>query len=148
MRRATLLLFAVLALAAAVAAAGCGGGGGGKPLSKSAFIAKADGICTDANKNIPTPPAELKNVDPTAASATDAQLKTFGDYLDKLVKLYRSELGDLRKLKPPADLQDTWDRALATREETLNEGGEAAKAARDGNRAELKAARREPEALR
>jgi hypothetical protein len=128
----------MLALAAAVAAAGCGGGGGGKRLTKSEFIAKADGICAEANKNVPKPPSDLANVDPTAATTTDEQLKKFGDYIDDVVKHLRSELDDLRGIKPPADLQDKYDSGLATLDESLNEISEAADAARDGDREKLK----------
>jgi hypothetical protein len=128
----------MLALAAAVAAAGCGGGGGGKRLTKSEFIAKTDGICTEANKTVPKPPTDLANVDPTAATTTDEQLKKFGDYIDEVVKHFRSELDDLRNVKPPTDLQDKWDSALAGLEESLNEVSEAADAARAGDRTKMK----------
>ena len=139
MRRATLILFACASIALAAAAAGCGGGGGDsssdQPLTKSELITKADGICSDANKNVPTPPSDLTNFNPT--TATTEQLKEFGDYLDKVAKHFRTELEDLQKLKPPADLADDYDKAMANLEESLNELDEAAQAAKKGDRNEL-----------
>jgi hypothetical protein len=141
MRRALLIVCAFVAVAMAATAAGCGGsgGGGGKRLAKDEFISKADSICDAANKKVPTPPSELRSgFDPTTSKGTDAQYKTFGDYLDKIVKIFRGEVGDLHSLKPPADLQDTYDKALATLDEGVNEVDEAASAAKDGNRTEVK----------
>ena len=139
MRRALLLL--VLATATlAFLAAGCGGGGdgGGDRLTKAEFITKADGICKEANSKIPTPPDDLKNVDPTAASTTDEQLDEFGDYVEKVANVFGDEVDELRDLNPPADLEDKFDSALATLDEAVNELGEAAEAAKDADREKLK----------
>ncbi len=141
MRRQGVLIFgAVLVLIAAAVAAGCGGGGngGGDRLSKSEFIAKADSICKQANDNVPTPPDELKNVDPTAASTTDEQLDAFGNYLDDVVKVFGNEIDDLRDVNPPADLEDKFDSSLATLDEAVNELDEAGAAAKDADRKKLK----------
>jgi hypothetical protein len=140
--RQAAVLFATLAVvAAAIAAAGCGGGGkssGGKPLTKSEFVAKADGICRDAIAKRPTPPSDIANVDPTASSTTDEQLKKFGDFIEKVVKQARQEVDDLRGVKPPANLQGTYDRALATLDEAINELEEAGEAARKADRTKFK----------
>ena len=138
MRRAALLLAAILALGLSFAAAGCGGGGGGKRLTKSEFIVKADGICGAADKSAPKPPSDIARVDPTSATVTDEQLNKFGDFLDDIVKHFRGELGDLRKIKPPADLQDKWDSALATLDEALNELSDAADAGHNADRQKFK----------
>jgi hypothetical protein len=139
-RRATLILFACLSIALAAAAAGCGGGGGDssssdQPLTKSELITKADGICSEANKNVPTPPSDLTNFNPT--TATTEKLKEFGDYLEKVVEHFRGELEDLQKLKPPEEIADDYDKAMANLEESLNELDEAGEAARNGDRQEL-----------
>jgi uncharacterized protein YicC (UPF0701 family) len=145
-RRATLILFACLSLALAAAAAGCGGGGGDssssssssssdQPLTKSELITKADGICSEANKNVPTPPSDLMNFNPT--TATTEKLKEFGDYLEKVVEHFRGELEDLQKLKPPEEIADDYDKAMANLEESLNELDEAGEAARNGDRQKL-----------
>jgi hypothetical protein len=140
-RRAILLLAAVLAVALAATAAGCGGGGSkssGKPLTKSEFVAKADGICTATNKKQPKLPTDLSGVDPTGASVTDKQLDEFGSYIDKIVKLFRSEINDLHGVKPPADLQNDYDKALANLDEAINELSDAAGAAHNADRAKFK----------
>jgi hypothetical protein len=138
-RQATLILAACISIALAAVAAGCGGGGDSsssdQPLTKSELIAKADGICSQANKGVPTPPSDLANFNPT--TATEDQLKEFGDYLDKVAKHFRTELDDLQNLKPPADLADDYDKAMANLEESLNELDEAAEAAKKGDRNEL-----------
>jgi hypothetical protein len=136
MRRA--FIFLLCAVLSGLALTACGGSSN-KRLSKPDFVAKADGICAKANKDAPKPPSDLANVDPTAAGTTKEQLDEFGTFFDKLVKHFRGELDDLRGVKPPADLQDTWDRALASLEETLNEADDAAQAAHDGDRATMKA---------
>jgi hypothetical protein len=138
-RQATLILAACISIALAAAAVGCGGGGDSsssdQPLTKSEFIAKADGICSQANKGVPTPPSDLANFNP--ATANDDQLKEFGDYLEKVSKHFRNELDDLQALEPPAELADDYDKAMANLEESLNELDEAAEAAKDGDRKEL-----------
>jgi hypothetical protein len=139
MRRALLIVSACLAVAMAATAAGCGGSGGGKRLTKDEFVAKADGICAAANKKVPTPPTGFKNFDPTAGKGTDADYKRYGDYVQKVVKIFRGEVGDLRGLKPPTNLQDTFDKAIATLDEAVNELNDAGTAAKDGNRAVVKA---------
>jgi hypothetical protein len=136
-RRATLILAACISIALGAAAAGCGGGGGSsdQPLTKSELIAKADGICSQANKGVPSPPSDLANFNP--ATANEDQLKEFGDYLDKVSKHFRAELEDLQALEPPQELADDYDKAMANLEESLNELDEAAEAAKKGDRNEL-----------
>ena len=140
MRQATLILGAVLVLLAAVVAAGCwgDGDGGGDRLTKSEFIAKADSICKEANEKIPTPPDEIRNIDPTKLDATDEQLDAFGNYLDDIVGVFRDEVDELREVNPPADLEDKYDSVLATLDEAVNELDEAAAAAKDADRDKLK----------
>ena len=140
MRQAALLLSTAVVVGVSVTAAGCGGGGGGggERLSKSEFIAKADGICGEANKKVPKPPADLTGVDPTSSGATDKQLDKFGDYIEDVTKVLRGEVDDLHDLKPPQNLQNRWDRALAVLDEALNELDDAAQAAHDADRKELK----------
>jgi hypothetical protein len=140
-RQATLIVGAALVLLAAVVAAGCGGdgGGGGDRLTKAEFITKADGICKDANSKVPTPPDDLKNVDPTAASTTDEQLDEFGNYVEKVANVFGDEVDELRDLNPPADLENKFDSALETLDEAVKELGEAAEAAKDADRDTLKA---------
>ena len=136
-----MLVFA-LAVALAATAAGCGGGGGGgggERLTKSEFVSKADGICDKANKKVPQPPSELRNgFDPATKKGTDAQYKKFGDYVGKIVKIFRGEVDELQGIKPPTNLQDTYDKALATLGEAVNELGEASDAAKSGDRDEVK----------
>jgi hypothetical protein len=143
-RRATLIFVPLLVAALAAVAAGCGGGksssGGGGRLSKSEFISQADAACGDANKKVPSPPAELRSgtFDPTAEKGTDQQYKAFGDYLGKVVTIFRGEVKKLKPIKPPAELQSTWDKALSTLSKAIDEIDEASSAAKSGDRATVK----------
>ncbi len=127
----------LLALAVALALlAGCGGNSA--RLSKGEFVKKADAICGSAQKGIPRIPASLgKNFDP--ATADETGLAAFGTYLESVVTVFRTELRDLRKLHPPSDFQKSYDATLDLLDKGVKEGGEAAVAARAGDRAKVQA---------
>lgn len=140
LQRVLLLLAGVTVLA--VLAAGCGGGsdgGGGERLSKAEFVTKADAICTDFKAKGEKLKLDLPaGFDPTSASATEEQLDKFGDYIDDNVKLFRTEIDELRDLNPPVDVEDDFNKAVSLLEETADEGEDAAGAAHDADRDKLK----------
>jgi hypothetical protein len=84
LRRTHLCLLVVLA----ATLAGCGGNG----YTKSDFVARADGICTNTLR-------QTRALAPPSA-ASDAGLSA---YLGKLVPLVESEAEQLRALKRPSD---------------------------------------------
>lgn len=95
MRRAPFLLLAV------VLGAGCGGGGGSSErLTRADYAKKADAICGKYSQQ-------------TNALANPSNLSDLADVADKTIPILDNALGDLHKLKPPADEQATADQWLA-----------------------------------
>jgi hypothetical protein len=87
-----------LALFLAALAAGCGGGGGGG-LSQEELRQQANAICEKYDKKIqalgsPQSPADIPA------------------YVEKGIPLLRQGIAELRALKPPADLEDDYNRML------------------------------------
>ena len=137
------LLFLIPIAAACFLAAGCGGdgdGGGGEPLSKAEFISQADAICKkhEAEGDAIKPEDLPSDFDPTSPNATEEQLDRFGDYIDKIVPVFRDQLDELRELTPPEDFQTDYNRALGLLDETANEYEEAGEAAHDADREKIK----------
>jgi hypothetical protein len=88
-----------LALLLACVAAGCGGGGGGDRLSQEEFRQQANAICGKYDKKIqglgsPQSPADIPA------------------FVQKGIPLLRQGITELRALKPPAAVQDDYDRML------------------------------------
>jgi len=93
MRRALLLvLLTILFLTAC-------GGGGGKRLTKGEYASKADAICAKGNQQ-------------TSALRNPSNLSELADVADKTIPILDKAIGDLRKLRPPANEQDTVDQWL------------------------------------
>lgn len=113
--RVNLLVRAASAGGAALAfvAAGCGGGG---PLSKSKFDTKANAICAKYARKINAVPAPRKIDD------VPAYVELVKPYLERGVD-------ELAVLKPPAELQDTYNRWMSTQREALTETDELRHAA-------------------
>jgi hypothetical protein len=79
-------------------APGCGGGGGDR-LSQEEFQQQADAICEKYDKKIqalgsPQSPADIPA------------------YVQKGIPLLRQGIAELRALKPPADVEDDYNRML------------------------------------
>jgi hypothetical protein len=78
----------------------CGGGGSspkaasGPPLSKAAFIAQADAICKRYEDNL--------SAQGKALSATSSQQQLSDFVVKQIVPSFRSMIGELRALNPPA----------------------------------------------
>ena len=114
-------LLALVLVACATVVAACGGS---SRLSRDDFAAKANGVCRKYND-------ELRSL-PQPRSASE-----FADFVHKGKSLVKQEIGELRRLKPPSDLQPSFDRMLAAadrglpildRMETAARGGDLKKA--------------------
>jgi hypothetical protein len=102
-------------------------GGGAKRLSKEDFIKTWDAICkrdtakTDQiGSNLPATPAA-------------ENLPQFADALDQLVDVGRSEIDDLRAVKPPEQDQATIDGILSHLSDAIDAIERGQKAAADGD---------------
>ena len=97
----------------ALAVAGCGGA---SRLSKPQFDTKANAICkkyTDRINAVPTP----KSIEDVPA------------YVTRVKPFIERGVDEIANLKPPQDLQQTYDRWLSTQREALSEADELRRAA-------------------
>jgi hypothetical protein len=88
-----------LVLGLALLAAGCGGGGGDR-LSREQLVAKADAICKDYNAKF-------------NALGQPNSMDELGSFADKALPIAQEGRTKLGELKPPEDLQATYDKWLA-----------------------------------
>jgi len=95
-------------------------GGGSSQLSKEDYTAKANKICGDVTKQADALPAPK--------SLTD-----IAPWLEKAKPLLKNELSDLRKLKPPADMESDVNAWLATGDRELQLFDEMGTAAKTGD---------------
>ena len=110
----------VAVLSLAVLPAGCG-----SKYTKSDFVARADGICTNAVREI----RSLKT--PTATAGQE--LHALSQYLAKVLPIVQSEASQIRALKRPGEDQTALDRYLSAQAEVVAEYGRLAAAARRGD---------------
>ena len=110
-----------LVIAACAAIAGCGGGDQTE-VSRSAFVARADDICRQTER-------QFEKVQRTATSTPGQAERQVGALID----VSRQALSSLQELEPPAPLRAPYERYLAARERALGflEDGRDAAAARD-----------------
>ena len=90
--------------------------GGGSRLSKSQFDAKANAICKKYNDRI--------HAVPTPRSIEDVPA-----YVTQVKPFIERGVDEIANLRPPQDLQRTYDRWLITQREALNETDELRRAA-------------------
>ena len=114
---------AAFAIVVMLVLAGCGGGGSSR-LSKSDFDAKANAICDKYQ-------AKINAVGPPK-SVTDVP-----GYIDKVLPLLREGTSKLDHLKPPADLQSTFDEWRQIQSDQVDEAVALKKAAGKGDGAEV-----------
>jgi len=114
------LLVVVLALAA------CGGGGGTR-LSRDAYIARADAVCTrvEAQQKALGVPATLAEIPP---------------YVDMAIPILDAGLKEVRALRPPKNMEEGVDNWLASTDETRQVLRDLKKAAEAGDAAAARAA--------
>jgi hypothetical protein len=103
-------------LALVLAGPGCGE----KPLSKSEFIARADGICQEYDKKLEALP------DPKS-------IEDIGKLADRVVPIVDDGIGELKALKPPDSLKDQVDRWIQLNEQDLEDFENLRDAAKKGD---------------
>lgn len=109
------------AIATLALIAGCGGGS--TAVNKDQLIVKGDAICQEGQKRF----SEIQ-----AAPATTAKLAA--DQTAKLIESANAEIGQLKKLNPPAEEKSKFDAYITAREQVLtyfHQGLDAAKHNRD-----------------
>ena len=100
--------------------AGCG-----SKYAKSDFVARADGICTNAVR-------EIRSLNPPS-STSGQELRALSQYLAKLLPIVQSEASQIRALKRPSGDQATLDRYLSAQAEVVAEYRRLAAAAKLGD---------------
>jgi hypothetical protein len=111
-------------MVALVAVPGCGGGDSGERLSKAEFIRRADAVCSKYEARL----------DALGQPTNVSELQTFADKALPIAKDGREELG---ALKPPSDLQDTYDAWLEQGDEAIEIVERLRDAAADNDQAEI-----------
>jgi hypothetical protein len=133
LRRVRACLTALLAVVAlSVVTAACGGGGDGR-LSNEDFQQQANAICKRYDEKIkaigtPTSPADIPA------------------FVEKGVPLIQQGIAELRALRPPADLQDDYDRMLDETEKAIPAARKLADAAANNDPAAVQKAIQEGDA--
>jgi hypothetical protein len=111
-------IVAVLLLAALL-------GGCGSKYTKSDFVARADGICTNAVR-------EIRSLNsPTAAPGHE--LRALSQYLGKVLPIVQSEVSQIRALRRPDGDQAALDRYLSAQAKVVAEYRRLAAAAKRGD---------------
>jgi hypothetical protein len=87
-------------------AAGCGGGGGGERLSKEQFQQKANAICKRYDAKI-------------AALGRPASPDDIPQFVEKGIPVIQQGIGELRALRPPAELEDDYNTMLDETEKAI-----------------------------
>jgi hypothetical protein len=107
----------MIAVLAVLLTAGCGGS---SRLSKSDFDAKANAICAKYD-------AQIKAIEAP---------KGIGDvphYVDQVKPLIENGVDEIDGLRPPENLQDTFDRWVSTQREALDQADQLRSAAAKSN---------------
>ena len=112
-------------IAASLAAASCGSGGHNERLSKADLVRKANAIC-----------AELS--DELAARPSPFGSKNLIAYVDASRDDIERAVAALRRLEPPANLEDRYDEWVATGERALDRLSELRRAAKRDDQAEVR----------
>lgn len=98
---------AVASLVGASAVIGCGGGGGDDTLSKDALVKDTNAVCKRHTQRIRAASGKL------LAGGKLPEPKQFGRLArETIVPQVSGQVSELRKLKPPEDLSDDYERWL------------------------------------
>jgi hypothetical protein len=119
MRRARPLPLAALGAVLALAA-GCGDDT--EDVSTEELISRGDELCREGQERF----AEVQ--EDTPANADQAREQT-----EELVEIASEELDELRRMRPPEDVRDRYERYLEAREEALGQLERGRDAAADGD---------------
>src|SRR4051812_25572789 len=142
MARWLLMLGVALALLA-----GCGGGddksgsdsgsgGGSQSLTQAELVSQANKICRDGSAKINEKAQDIQQKVQQADSAEEQQ-KVVADVLEDTAKEYDPYLAQLHDLKPPADIEDDWNKFLAGVDKAFDLIPDLADATRNGDRSKL-----------
>jgi hypothetical protein len=115
---------AALLVAVVLVAAGCGKG----RLSRADFIAEANADCKlyESRQN----QVQFPTVDPISETATHTQRAEWGLALKQILDIGDAEIKELRKLRPPEELENHYEDLLNSWQQafdTLRDGAVAAK---------------------
>jgi hypothetical protein len=119
------LLAAIVALAAVFGLGpfdGDDGGGGGTALDKAQFTAKGDQVCNAAHDKF----VELQKTPPNSAEGAVALTQN-------LIEISENELGQIRALDAPPEVQPALDRYLQAREQGIEQLKQGLQAAQERN---------------
>lgn len=105
MKKRGLVLVGLLVIGATLVLGGCGGGG--DRLTKEEFAAKANALCGEFDKA-------------NKAAGNPSDVKGAIAYFEKLIPLYKKEIGGIDKLKPPADEEKSVNRIVALGNEQVS----------------------------
>jgi len=118
--------YAVVLAAVAVAVAGCGESKGSDRLSKEDYLKRADAVCTAYDHRLEELP-EPKTIEGVVTLADEAK------------PVAERGLAELRKLRPPADLQEDVDAWLALNQANVDAIDDLRKAAAASDEAAARA---------
>jgi hypothetical protein len=125
------LTFVVLVLAAAAIASACGGGD--DRLSQEEFRQQANSICAKYNAKI-------------EALGNPTSVADIPEFVRRGIPLLQQGIADLRALKPPADLEDDFNRMLDETAKAIPPAQRLADAAENGDAAAVQKAEAEARA--
>jgi hypothetical protein len=116
---------ALVAVVVLLAVAGCGGDDGNDRLTKAELVQQADAVCVEYARKVKAlgDPQTLTDLSTYARSAHQA---------------LANGLDELRKLRPPAELQTRYDTWVAAGERALGRIDELQKAAAKGDQTEIR----------
>jgi hypothetical protein len=128
-----------------VIAAGCGGGGSssaetssGYPgaqsaqYPKEAFIAEADGLCSDFQAKAQPIRNEIETIERSANPESPQNLVRLGELLNKSIAEAEANLLSIRELEPPEADEATIEKMLNSAQEGNGLGAEAGNALEEG----------------
>ena len=121
MRRAPLGL---LTLALVVLAAACGGG---NDLTKAQFVKQADAICQKYDAKI-------------SAVPRPQSLNDVGQYMDRVIPLFKDEVDAIDGLKPPKEIEGRVDGMVASARKTVTAAEDLRDAAKKKDEAAVRKA--------
>jgi ABC-type glycerol-3-phosphate transport system substrate-binding protein len=125
--------------------AGCGGGddksggdsgGDGEALSQDELVSQANKICREGSAKINEKAQDIQQKIQQADSAEEQQ-KVVADVLEDTAKEYDPYLNQLHDLKPPAELDDEWNKFIAGIDKAFDLIPDLADATRDGDQSKL-----------
>jgi hypothetical protein len=122
-----------IVLGLVLASAGCGGGGGDDRLSKQDFQQRANAICKRYDAKI-------------AALGSPASPADIPQFVEKGIPLIEQGIAELRALRPPADLEDDYNRMLDETEKAIPAARKLADAAEKQDAAAVQEAIKEGDA--